>query len=74
MDTDSRNKEGRNDEDGYLLDYQGSRHFSQQMKERLTKRKELRSSKKDSGKPQADELYCYDEHGVKIPGKYDKSG
>jgi len=43
------------------------------MKERLTKRRETRSKQK-SGKVQADELYCYDENGVKIPGKYDASG
>ena len=43
------------------------------MKERLTKRRETRSKQK-SGKVQADELYCYDESGVKIPGKYDASG
>ena len=58
-DPEERHVEGRCDKEGYLLDYNGYRVFSQQIKERLAKRRAFRQKRGNKTLP--DELYCYTE-------------
>ena len=71
VDPSDRSEEGCCDGEGYLLDLNGQRVYSDQMKQRLMKRRDERAKK--GNKPQADEKYCYVD-GIKIEGHYEKSG
>ena len=59
------------DSNGFLMSSNGKAMINSKIKDRMKKR-ELKAGA--GGKPQADEFYCYDESGVKIPGKYNSSG
>ena len=69
---EERDNNGRNDVDGYILNYNGQRHYNQQMQERLTKRRQYRQ--KEGNLPKPDEFYCYDANGSKIKGTYNENG
>ena len=71
MAANERDVEGRCDNEGYLLDMYANKVFSDQMKQRLMKRKNQRA--KTGNKPKPDEKYAIVD-GQKIEGHYEKSG
>ena len=62
----------RCDRQGYLLDLYGERVFSEEIKERLKRRR--MKHVKGSLRPKEDEFYAMDSDGIKVNGRYDGEG